>query len=106
VSSAPKLRDERLCWLAVRDELARSAARSPANALIGVLGMIRLRVAKAGEETAGERVRSRSMMRYAVAVDELSRRLTDAERAVLRATGEVPDWFLGEVRHRSRQVRL
>jgi hypothetical protein len=106
VSTVPKLRDERLCWLAVREDLMRSAGRKPANAVLGVLGMIRLRVAKPGARTVGEQARSRTMMRYAVAVEEVSRRLDAEERAALRATGKVPDWFLPDVRRHSRTVRL
>ncbi len=108
MSSVPKLRDERLCWLAVRDRLNRRAGRNPVNIAIRVLSMIRLPWFwyRPGKDTPMEQAVSKSMMRYAIAVDEVARQLTPEERGVLRGTGRVPDWFLPEVRRRSRRTRL
>ena len=37
----PKVRDERLCWLAVRDELTRRSRRTPGYVLaMAVIGMV------------------------------------------------------------------
>ena len=44
------------------------------------------------------------MVRSSLAVAEVSRRLSDSERATLRATGEVPEWFLPEVSAVSRHI--
>jgi hypothetical protein len=44
------------------------------------------------------------MIRSSLAVEEASRRLSDGERARLRATGEVPDWFLPEVTAVARRI--
>lgn len=108
MDSVPRLRDERLCWLAVRDRLNRSAGRNPVNIAVRVLSVIRLPWFwyRPGKDTPTESAISTSMMRYAVVVDELSQRLTPEERAVLRGTGRVPDWFLPEVRRRGRRTRL
>lgn len=40
--------------------------------------------------------------RWSVAVERLAERLTDAERVILRGTGQVPGWFLPELLRRRR----
>ena len=44
------------------------------------------------------------MVRSSLAVEEVSHRLSDGERATLRATGEVPEWFLPEVTSVARHI--
>jgi len=44
------------------------------------------------------------MIRSSLAVEEVSRRLSEGERDRLRATGEVPDWFLPEVTAVARHI--
>jgi hypothetical protein len=93
--AVPKLRDERLCWLAVRDELARRSRRRPLSmlwlALTGVLGF------GGTANRSRHAAASRSLSGYSFAVDQAARKLTLEERQVLRSTGKVPDWFLDEV---------
>lgn len=40
-----------------------------------------------------------------IAASELSERLSDNERAALRARGELPAWFLPDVVRRAREVK-
>lgn len=104
--ATPKLRDERLAWLAVRDQLRRAAGRSPLAIVANVLDHLRpgrgLSAAPSGSEV---RTNSR-MRRYAVAVDLVSTRLNGDERHTLRETGAVPPWFLAAVRAEAQKVRF
>jgi hypothetical protein len=108
--SVPKLRDERLAWLAVRDELSRRSRSRLATffAFIGAggvrLGGIRGRTRLAGE-LHDERITGK-MMRYSVAVDRVSRRLSRDERLHLRDTGRVPAWFMERVIAEEKTVKL
>lgn len=108
--SVPKLRDERLAWLAVRDELSRRSRSCFATlfAFLGAGGMriggIRGRTGIASE-LHNERITGR-MMRYSVAVDRVSRRLSQDERVHLRETGRVPAWFVERVIAEEKTVTL
>jgi len=111
--TTPQLTDERLAWLAVRGDLknlsqpnpvlhfflrvgrARSAGRSVYNSK-GAYGQI----------NQDADFTSRKMRTYAVAVDELSRRLTKDERAALRASGKVPDWFMPAVIEAAKTIKI
>lgn len=42
---------------------------------------------------------------YAVAVDDAAQTLSADERQHLRATAEVPDWFMDDVERRYREIR-
>ncbi|MBW8701565.1 hypothetical protein MBT84_18320 [Streptomyces sp. MBT84] len=42
---------------------------------------------------------------YAVAVDDAAQTLSADERQHLRATAEVPDWCMGDVERRYREIR-
>ena len=112
-----RLRDERLAWLAVRDELVRAERRRIRSRIAAFLGGRNLAAAR--ERIAGPRGRSRReqavgdvevpmsstyMVRSSLAVEEVAGRLSDRERATLRATGQVPDWFLGEVKATARHI--
>ncbi|GIH16940.1 hypothetical protein [Rugosimonospora africana] len=97
-----KVRDERLAWLAVRDRLNR---RSRRRSVLGRLfGNLTPTGTGFGTDLSRGSVKSR-MMRYSFAVDDVAQRLTPEERQALRATGQVPDWFLGAVEKRFRELR-
>jgi hypothetical protein len=111
------MRDETLAWLAVHDQLRRRSKRTFSGIVMSIFGG-RGRAA-ARDAVTSLRVRTTSrpgmeppptnyeqliprpvsahMVRYSLAVDELAKKLTEAERFTLRATGEVPDWFVPEV---------
>jgi hypothetical protein len=107
-----KVTDERLCWLAMRDYCANRSRKR------GVLGWLSLLAAASG---SGRRTTARmandaqhadqrgemndKMGDYAFAVDDAARTLSADERTHLRATGEVPDWFLADVERRYREIR-
>ncbi|MEV4556001.1 hypothetical protein AB0K51_03265 [Kitasatospora sp. NPDC049285] len=105
----PSLTDERLCWLAVRDRLGKKARR------VGPFGwLLALTAASGGRQggtaagIAGDMRREGSSGRmhdYAFAVDAASERLSAEERGRLRATGEVPEWFLADVERRAAESR-
>jgi hypothetical protein len=101
--------DERLAWLAVRDELERESRRLGLRGwLLAVLtggggGLPSASASRAGPTVGRARWRERTSERmgdYALAVDDVAQQLSDDERRVLRATGQVPDWFLEAVRDR------
>jgi vancomycin permeability regulator SanA len=94
-----KVRDERLCWLAVRDRLERRSRRMGILGWLTVLGSFGLSLF-AGRSLPGARMR-----RYSVAVDHVAGFLDDDERASLHQVGSVPPWFLYEVRRAARAVR-
>ena len=97
----PQLNDDRLCWLAVRDRLNKKANKlGPFGWLTALAGGAPGRGSRSGAGLGGDLRRSEradKMGDYAFAVDEAARKLSAEERKHLRATGEVPDWFLGEV---------
>src|SRR5262245_15487566 len=112
-----RLRDERLAWLAVRDELVRTERRRIRSRIAAFLGGRNLAAAR--ERIAGPRGRARReqavgdvevplsstyMVRSSLAVEEVAGRLSEQERATLRATGQVPDWFLGAVKATARHI--
>lgn len=93
-----------LAWQAARPELARRAWSwwSVPLRILGGAGGRRLpgTGSAATPPTAGSYTRELSNDRladYAVAVDEVSERLTRPETDWLRSTGELPDWFIDEV---------
>jgi hypothetical protein len=102
---AHRLTDERLAWLAVRDHFSAKSRKR------GVLGVIVL-VLAARRRSAGGMVNdeqrdamSDRLGDYAFAVDDAARTLSKDERVRLRATGEVPDWFLADVERRFAELR-
>jgi hypothetical protein len=100
----PKVRDERLAWLAVRDELARRSRNRPLTFVRRIFGNLTPTSKGFGHDTTAP-VTGRRMRRWSVAVHEVAQRLDAGERDVLRTTGRVPDWFLDAVRQRYRQLR-
>jgi hypothetical protein len=100
----PKVRDERLAWLAVRDELARRSRDRPLTFLRRIFGNLSPTPKGFGQDTTAPAT-GRRMRRWSFAVFDVAQRLDAGEREVLRATGHVPDWFLDAVRQRFRQLR-
>jgi hypothetical protein len=121
--SVPRLRDERLAWLAVHDDLERIVRRSPSGRLTTLFGGRRR--ARAREQVVSLRMRhnarsvssdralgdislppgsSKLMVKFSLAVHDVSQRLSADERATLRRTGEVPAWFLGAVRAAAKKA--
>jgi hypothetical protein len=100
----PKVRDERLAWLAVRDELERYSRSRPMTFVMRIMGnMAPTRQGLGTDATAG--VTTGRMRRWSFAVHDVAQRLDAEERRVLRTTGRVPDWFLDAVRKRYRELR-
>src|SRR5262245_29920418 len=104
-----RMSDERLAWLAVRDRLSRKARRGTGLArLLGfdfrsdrIGGSDRpVEVHGRVNETIGGR-----MGDYALAVDTVTGRLSADERRQLRETGQVPEWFLGQVEEEVAALR-
>ncbi|SEK33412.1 hypothetical protein [Streptacidiphilus jiangxiensis] len=102
-TAVPKLNDDRLCWLAVRDHVDMRSRR------VGLMGWINALGARRGGGGLGGDTRREGMsdqkMDYAIAVDRASEQLTQDERLHLRATGEVPDWFLADIDRRAKEIR-
>lgn len=97
---APKLRDDRLAWLAVRDRLRSRSKRRGALSWIGVLATLGIWLAVEPRGRGGRR-----MAAYSVAVDHVTGYLNDDERARLRTGNSLPPWFLFEIERAARRVR-
>jgi len=91
--TTPRLSDERLAWLAVRDDLRKRSKSG--SYLIIILRILLLR--PPARVDPDQDATSKRMRRYAVVVDDLSRQLSKDDRATLRATGRLPEWFLPKV---------
>jgi hypothetical protein len=100
----PKVRDERLAWLAVRDELKRYSRSRPMTFVMRIMGNMAPTRRGFGTD-ATEGVTTGRMRRWSFAVHDVAQRLDAEERRVLRTTGRVPDWFLDAVRKRYRELR-
>jgi hypothetical protein len=98
-----RVTDERLCWLAVRDQLHSKARGGGLVTVLRLFGAGRRRAGMA-RDVAGEMISER-LMDYGVAVDDLASQLDAEERQTLRLTGQVPAWFLPRVEERARQLR-
>lgn len=107
--AVPKVRIERLCWLAVRDRLARRGRDNPLLAMFRV--RTASRISRYGRPGAPERdwlgidLTAGRMASFGFAVHDVAQRLSVEERQVLRRTGEVPGWFLPAVYRRRRELR-
>jgi hypothetical protein len=100
MTEAHRLTDERLAWLAATPSCEQRAAKRSRGWLsvaLSVFGM-----APAAER--GEWYRD-AMADYGIAVDDLSRKLTADERAALRSSNVLPDWFLPAVDQRFTEIR-
>lgn len=101
-TAVPQLNDDRLCWLAVRDHVDKHSRK------VGLWGWMNALGARRGGGLAGDTRRegmSDQKMDYAIAVDRAAEQLTNEERLHLRATGEVPDWFLEDIDRRAKEIR-
>lgn len=111
MSESPRrVTDERLCWLAMRDYCAKKSSK---RGLFGWLGLLTAASGRGYRGAAATGIvndsyrdaRSDKMGDYAFAVDDAARTLKPDERAHLRATGEVPDWFAADVERRYQEIR-
>jgi hypothetical protein len=102
-TSVPKLTDDRLCWLAVRDHVEKKTSK------VGLFGwMSAMGARRGGGRMSGDMRREKmsdEKMDYAIAVDEAAQQLTVTEKDHLRATGEVPGWFLADIDRRAEIIR-
>ena len=102
------LTDERLAWLAVRDQIARKANRAGLlDRLRASLGRERFYLHDGRVFDTGNPVHERAnakMSAYALAVDDVAQLLNAEERRTLRATGRVPEWFLDRVDQRYAEI--
>jgi hypothetical protein len=97
--SGERLSDQRLCWLAVRDELWRRPPNRIARTGFGeVQSLVARIVTRIYRPYRYRELHSDRMADLALIVDDLSTRLAAQERDVLRRTGRVPDWFVSSVR--------
>lgn len=107
--AVPNVRIERLAWLAVRDRLAKGGRNNPILAMFRVRsGGRHSRLAIPGvpdRDWLGYDLTSCRMASFGFAVYDVAQELSVEERQVLRATGEVPDWFLPAVYRRRRRLR-
>ncbi|MGI5181395.1 SanA/YdcF family protein [Dactylosporangium sp. CA-152071] len=88
----PKLRDERVAWLAVQDHLRRRSRRlGPWGWLLTIATLGAWAVLRSQGRGAAR------MAAYSLAVDHVTGYLDDDERETLRTHGTVPPWFLFEV---------
>ncbi len=107
--AVPNVRIERLCWLAVREKLARRGRDNPVFAAFRLRSSAR--ISRSGRPGAPERdwlgfdLTAGRMASFGFAVHDVAQQLSVAERQALRATGEVPDWFLAAVYRRRRELR-
>jgi hypothetical protein len=103
----PNLQDERLAWLAVRDDLRARAIRTRGTGLMRFVRGI-------GRSTDGYRtvqgVRNdlieTKMTKYALAAEALIEKFTVEEVFMLRAVGRVPEWYLDAIVDESRRIRI
>ncbi|GIG62366.1 hypothetical protein Lfu02_67380 [Longispora fulva] len=94
MTESHRLTDERLAWLAMRDYCDEKSRRT------GIMGFLsRIQTPGANNER-----RSAKMMDYGLAVDDVARDLTPAERAELRRTGMLPGWFVESVEARYAEI--
>ncbi|GIL25222.1 hypothetical protein [Actinocatenispora comari] len=101
-----RLTDERLAWLAVRDHFGKvSRKRGVLGVVLLVLGSMRRRSAGGMVNDEQRDAMSDKLGDYAFAVDDAARTLSKDERARLRATGQVPDWFVADVQRRFAELR-
>jgi hypothetical protein len=107
--TVPKVRIERLCWLAVRDRLGRRERRNPVMPAWWVRSVARVGRGSwrslPDAEWLGADLTSKRVASFGFAVYDVAQELSVAERQVLRSTGEVPDWFLPAVHRRRRELR-
>jgi hypothetical protein len=87
------LNDDRLAWLAIKPYIVDKTRPSFWWRLLGTLGR---RGAVASGHEARE-IASEKRTSYAFAVGDAVQELSREDRAMLRRTGQVPDWFIARV---------
>jgi hypothetical protein len=109
--ATPSLTDGRLAWLAVRDELRKHSRRGLGQLLLRLGGAVPVShgmsiTSRVSAPVSAREQRNSRMIRYSIVVDAMVRHLSDEERAILRADGTVPAWFLPRVLEDAKSVRL
>ncbi len=116
-----RVSDDGLCWAAVRKPLSRETRRmgwfgaavcSAVGLIVGVaigggpgvwaMGVAVGVAAGAAAFRTASRAGEYRMKKFTFAVLDASRELSPDERSRLRATGQVPDWFVDRVIERER----
>ncbi|PYC77447.1 hypothetical protein C7C46_18775 [Streptomyces tateyamensis] len=105
--------DERLCWLVAREQVGRLARKPGAfgwfTIVLGWLSALYRFGNRTGTQESGRGMRqertSQRMADYALAVDDTAERLSAEERRQLRASRELPAWFMPEVERRFAAIR-
>jgi hypothetical protein len=95
-----RLTDERLAWLAAKPYSEQRASKRSRGWLSVILSVFGMAPAAERSERYGD-----AMADYGNAVDDLSRKLTADERAALRSSNVLPDWFLPAVDQRFTEIR-
>ena len=105
---ADRLRDEQLAFNAIRDELHKRSRRG-FHALLALVpggGAPRVNRTTGRVNNVQQGASQGKMAIYSIAAGEVARTLNDEERAVLRATGGVPAWFLPKVIAHARTIKM
>ncbi len=110
-----RMSDERLCWLAVQERLRRhrsTGARVASVLVLTIPPLLGVLAWDLGAFIGGAvlgfaiwsamywtrtRVGANRLPQFSLAVHEVVRELSPQERTHLRATGQVPPWFLKRV---------
>jgi hypothetical protein len=101
------LQDERLAWLAIRDELRQMCTKLPGLKLIRIFGGLnRSQTSHLARRAMSDDLADRQMTKYALAADELVRKFTHEERHVLRETGQVPQWYIPTVLAEAKSIKM
>jgi len=101
------LQDERLAWLAIRDELRETCTKLPGLKLIRIFGGLnRSQTSHLARRALSEDLAELQMTKYALAADELVREFTYEERQILRKTGRVPEWYFPTVLAEAKSIKI
>jgi hypothetical protein len=101
------LQDERLAWLAIRDELRETCTQLPGLRLIRIFGGLnRSHTSHLARRALSEDLAELQMTKYALAADDLVRRFTHEERQLLRETGRVPEWYFSTVLAEAKSIKM
>jgi hypothetical protein len=103
----PNMQDERIAWLAVREQLREASTTARGLRLMRfVRGISRSPSGYETVESVRDDIIERQMIKYAIAADKLVAKFTIEERFMLRATGQVPAWYLGAILDEAKRVRI
>jgi hypothetical protein len=106
--TVPNLQDERLAWLAVRDDLRNASTTARGLRLMRFARGINCwsRSGYYAAESVRDDIIEKQMIKYAIAADELVATFSVEERFMLRATGRVPAWYLDAILDAAKRVRI